>query len=316
MEEKIYTHDGHGHPHGHSRGHVPDVKGKKLFAVTILNMAITAAEIVGGLLSNSLSLLSDAVHNLGDTLAVFAAYLANIFGNRKADYKYTFGRKRVEILTAFSNAVILIAICIFLFMEAYERLIDPQPIKGALMLIVAVVGLIGNWVSILILQKDKKKNINVRAAYMHLVGDTLSSVAVIIGGVAIWLWEILWVDPVITVAVSVYIIYHTWGIVRETVDILMQTTPRDVDIKAIIKGMEAVPGVRNVHHVHVWRMSDSQLYFESHVDVEDNIDMKEMMGIRTKLEKLLHAKGFTHTTLQFGYGCCSDDKSVIVQENV
>ena len=304
----------HGDSHGHSHSHAGGAKGRRLLVVTALNVFITVAEIIGGLVSGSLSLLSDAVHNLGDTLAIAAAYVAGIIGGKKADLKHTFGHKRAEILTAFFNAAILIAICIFLLVEAYERFKDPQPIKGALMITVAVAGFIGNLASMLVLQRDKKENINVRAAYMHLMGDTLSSVAVVMGGVAIWLWGAVWVDPLITVAVSIYIIYLTWGIVRETVDILMQSSPDDIDIKEVIKDMEALPGVMNVHHVHVWRMNEDTLYFESHVDTRDNIDMKQMMAIRGQVEELLRKRGFGHTTLQFGYGCCNNDNSIIVHD--
>lgn len=315
----------HPHPHGdserihhphshHSHHHHAALHGRKLLMVTLLNFIITVAEIVGGLLSNSLSLLSDAVHNLGDTLALLFAYMASKLGNRKADKKRTFGYKRVEILTAFFNALTLIAICIFLFAEAYHRLLHPEPIKGALMLAVAVVGLLANWVSVLILQKDKSHNINVKAAYLHLLGDTLSSVAVIVGGLAIWLWNIVWVDPVITILVGIYIIYHTWNVLRQAIDILMQATPRNFDLDSVVTAIQHVKGVKDIHHLHVWQLNDEQVHFEAHINAEENINMVQAMAMRKEIETLLQQQGVQHSTLQIGYNCCAGHENLIVDE--
>jgi cation diffusion facilitator family transporter len=298
---------GHSHDHSH-------LQGTKLLAVTLLNLLITVAEIIGGILSNSLSLLSDAIHNLGDTLALFIAFIANKIGNKKADKKRTFGYKRIEILAAFFNALVLIGICVFLLKEAYERFMDPQPIKGQLMLIVAVIGLIVNWISVLILQKNKKENINIKAAYLHLLGDTLSSVAVIVGGLAIWLFNVVWVDPLITVLVSLYIIYHTWGILKESIDILMQSVPEDIDIEKIERELETVPEVKDAHHIHIWKLNDDQLYFESHINIKENLDIRRINEVREKIELILRKRfGISHTTLQFEYlspgdtrTCCFD----------
>jgi cobalt-zinc-cadmium efflux system protein len=306
----------HHHPEEGNHHHQTDIRGKKLLFVTLLNFFITIAEIAGGLLSNSLSLLSDAIHNLGDTLALFFAFVAEKIGRRKADTKRTFGYKRTEILTAFFNALILIIICLFLFKEAYERFFNPEPIKGVLMLVVAVIGLIANWVSVLMLNKDKKKNINIKAAYLHLLGDTLSSVAVIIGGLAILFFNIIWIDPLITVLVSAYIIYHTWGVLKESIEILMQSAPEGIDLESIKKSLEEIDEIDNVHHVHVWSLNESQLHFESHVEIKENINMEDLMVVRKKIENILHHKyEIGHTTIQFGYNCCDGPKELIVDEN-
>ncbi len=211
-----HEHHHHGHPHHDTA----NMSSKKLLWVTLLNLSITLVQIIGGVISNSLALLSDAVHNLGDSSAIFIAFLAGKKSQKSPDKQHTFGYKRIEILAALFNSVILIAICIYLFFEAYERWIEPEPIKGLVMLIVASFGLLANLISVIVLNKDKEKNLNVKAAYLHLMGDTLSSVAVILGGVAIWIWKIYWLDPFITVLVGIYIIYHAWSVVRQTVDIL------------------------------------------------------------------------------------------------
>lgn len=313
-EHHHHHHVGSHHHHHHHHAHT-ELHGKKLLAVTLLNFIITLVEIVGGLVSNSLSLLSDAVHNLGDTMAILFAYIANKIGNRKADIHRTFGYKRVEILTAFFNALILIIICLFLFIEAYKRLINPEPIKGLLMLIVAIVGLIANWVSVLILQNEKDKNLNVKAAYLHLLGDTLSSVAVIIGGVAIWLYHITWIDPVITILVGIYIIYHTWSVLRQSIDILMQAAPKNIDVETLIAEIEAIPNVKDVHHMHLWQLNEDQVHFEAHLNVLEDINMKQAMAIRESVNALLEKRNIHHSTLQIGIDCCSGNEALIVDEN-
>ena len=310
-----HNHNHEGHAHSHSHAHNTDVHGKKLLWVTLINLGIMVLEIVGGLISNSLALLSDAVHKLGDTLSLVIAWLANHFGKKQADFKKTFGYKRIEILAAFFNALLLVAICIFLLFEAYERFREPEAIRGGLMLTVALIGLVADWICVLILQKNKKENINVKAAYLHLLGDTLSSVAVIIGGLAILLWDIVWVDPVVTALVSLYLMYHTWDVLKESIDILMQAAPKDIDLNLIQQTLEAIPEVEDVHHMHIWRLNDSKLYFESHVNLRDNIDIEQINDIRFRMEKILNEQfGIDHTTLQFEYQCCQGHSGLIAAE--
>ncbi|PID94232.1 MAG: cation transporter [Bacteroidetes bacterium] len=288
------------------------MSNRKLLWVTLLNFSITLIQVIGGLISNSLSLLSDALHNLGDSSAIFIAFLAGKRSQKGPDPQHTFGYKRVEILAALFNAVVLIAICIFLFFEAYERFINPQPIKGLIMLVVALFGLLANLISVFILHKSKDQNLNIRSAYLHLMGDTLSSVAVILGGVAIWQWNIYWIDPVITVLVSLYIIYHTWGVVKQTVDILMQATPKDIDLKAIKERVESIQEIENIHHVHVWKLDDHQTHLEAHINLKKDITMSQMMEIKTDVEHLLRTEFLIkHLTLQFGYHCCEGNQRLI-----
>ncbi len=303
---------GHKHTQSHHHHHGVDLQGQRLLWATLLNLAITIVQIIGGLVSNSLSLLSDALHNLGDSSAIFIAFLAGKKSKQKPDMRQTFGYKRVEILAAFFNAIVLIAICIFLFYEAYQRFLHPEAIKGKLMLIYATFGLLANLASVIILSKDKSHNLNVKAAYMHLLGDTLSSVAVIAGGAAIWIWGILWADPLITVLVGIYIIWHTWGIVKETADILMQAVPHGINLEEIKKKVEAQEEIDNIHHIHVWKLNDSQIHLEAHLNMRNNIDMVKMTEVREQIEGLLRKQfGIGHVTLQTGYDCCKGDKQLI-----
>lgn len=296
----------------HHNHHSKDLHGKKLLWVTILNFSTTLVQIVGGIVSNSLSLLSDALHNLGDSSAIFIAFLAGKRSQKSADKNKTFGYKRIEILAALFNGVVLVSICIFLFFEAYERFINPKPIKGKIMLIIATFGLLANLISVVILNRDKNHNLNVKAAYIHLLGDTLSSVAVIIGGFAIWKLNIYWLDPLITILVSIFIIYHTWGIIKQSIDILMQSTPHEIDINKLKESIEKEDEVDNIHHLHVWKLDDSQIHFEAHINLANNINMVKMMEIRNNLEhKLNHDFNIEHTTIQMGYNCCNGENRLI-----
>lgn len=272
---------------------------KKLIWVTILNFSITVVQIIGGLISNSLSLISDAVHNLGDSSAILIAFFAGKHADKVPDNKRTFGYKRVEILAALFNAVVLIAICIFLFVEAYKRFMDPQPIKGLIMFSVALFGLLANVISVIVLHKDKSHNLNIKAAYLHLMGDTLSSVAVIIGGIAIWIWDIFWLDPLITTFVGVYIIWHTWGIVKQTTNILMQGTPDGIEIEQIKLEIEKIDGIKDIHHIHIWNLSDSQIFLEAHINLDKDLKVSQAMNIKKEVEELLKNNyKVDHITLQ------------------
>lgn len=302
--------------HRHNHTHAENVRGKKLLWVTLLNFSISLVQVAGGIISNSLSLISDAIHNLGDTSAIFIAFLAGKHADKRPDARKTFGYKRTEILAALFNAVVLIAICFFLFVEAYERFRNPQTIKGGIMLSVAVFGLIANLISVLVLQKEKSYNLNIRAAYLHLLGDTLSSVAVIAGGIAILVWQIYWLDPLVTVAVGVYIIYHTWDVVRQTVDILMQATPRHIDIQEIKQSLEALPQVENIHHLHIWQMDDEHIHLEAHLNISQDLSLSKAQTVRHDVETLLKDKfGISHITLQIEYKGCKDNDDLIVNRS-
>ncbi|TAJ09292.1 cation transporter [Marinilabiliaceae bacterium JC017] len=286
--------------------------GKKLLWVTLLNLSITLVQLVGGVISNSLALLSDALHNLGDSSAIFIAFIANKIGRRNASDKNTFGYKRFEIVAAFFNAIVLIAICIFLFYEAYRRFMNPEPIKGMVMLWVAGFGLVANLLSVLVLQKEKEHNLNMKAAYLHLLGDTLSSVAVIAGGVFMVVYQVYWIDPLITVLVGVYIIYHTWHVLKESFDILMQGTPPGIKLGEIQESLEQLAEIKDIHHVHVWRLGDSQLFFEGHVNISNDLPVSASQRLIKRIEAILKEEfSFSHVTLQMEYNGCQANNGLI-----
>jgi cobalt-zinc-cadmium efflux system protein len=294
----------HSHSHGH--GH-RDLTGKRLLFSSILNIVITLAELIGGILSNSLALLSDAIHNLGDTIAVLLAFFANKISQKDPNIKQTFGYKRIEILTALLNAVILVVIIFFLFREAWWRFHNPEPVKGKIMFVVATVGLFANLAVVLLLRKDSSKNINIRAAYIHILGDAISSVVVIIGSVFIISFNIYWIDPLLTIMIGLYILKETYSILKESIDILMHAVPKSIDISSIQKELEKLAEIDNIHHVHVWNLTDSQIHFECHADLTKDIKVSETASILVKMENVLKKNfSITHVTIQFEHYCCEE----------
>jgi len=294
----------------HEHDHTP-VKENRLLAATVLNLIISVAEITGGLISNSLSLISDALHNLSDGVAIFIAWIAHKISRRPSNAKRTFGYKRIEILSAFFNALILIAISLYLFYESILRIIEPEPVKGMMMLIVAAIGLIANIAAVFLLRVDSKKNINVKAAYLHLIGDTLTSFAVIVGGILIYFFDLFWIDPIITMLIGIYIIKQTWSILKQTVDILMQSTPSGLDLEMIKKDLEQFPEIANIHHVHIWNLDDQSVHFECHVDLSENSRISETESLHFRIKKMLKENyHVSHITIQFEYQRCDDKKMI------
>jgi cobalt-zinc-cadmium efflux system protein len=272
---------------------------KKLLLSMILNLTITIAEIIGGLLSNSLALLSDAVHNLSDTVSMILTYISIKIGNKKHTQKHTFGFKRIEILSALINASVLWIISVFLIIHAYERFYNPEPINSKLMFIVAIIGLIANLISVLLLHSHSHESLNVKSAYLHLLGDTFSSVAVIIGSVIIYFYKITWVDPLITVIIVLYILKESWHIIKETLHILMQGAPANINISELQNELTKIKGIKNIHHTHIWMLSEKQIFLETHVKVNDML-VSETENITEKIKKILFDKyNITHITVQY-----------------
>jgi len=296
--------------HNHSHISSDSQLEKRLFTTMLLNFLITVVEVAGGIVSGSLSLLSDAMHNFSDGIAIIITYIAIRLSNRPRTLKYTFGLKRAELLAAIINASTLIIISFFLIKEAIERFSNPTPITGNLMLIVATVGLIANVVGTVLLKRGSEGNINIRATYFHLLSDAVSSLAVIVGAVFIMVFNITWIDPALTILISIYILKETYDIVKEAVDVIMMSSPAEINMNELQRTVEAVPGVRNIHHVHVWKMNDSDIHFEAHVDVDDLL-VSRTAEIRKEIEIRLHDKhDITHTTLQFECDSCSTKQLV------
>lgn len=277
----------------------------RLFITMVLNLVIAVAEVIGGLISGSLSLLSDALHNFSDAISIIISYIAIRLGKQPKSSKYTFGLKRAEILAAVINAVTLIIICFYLCKEAYERFVSPRVISAGTMIIVAVIGLIANIIGTLLLKKGASQNINIRSAYLHLLGDTVSSVAVILGGIGIYFFRVYWIDPLLTVLISVYILKETVEIIKEAIDVLMMGAPESISVEDIQKQIQDLPCINNVHHVHIWRLNEREIHFEAHIDVEDMPVSETDRLCNIIEEKLKRHHNITHVTLQFEAGKCA-----------
>ncbi len=291
-----------GHSHHHHGGE--EFSGKRLLVTFLLNIAITIAEIAGGIISGSLSLISDALHNFSDALAVAISYVAIVLNRRPKNAHYTFGLKRAQIFAAFINAAVLILICFYLFKESYDRFVSPQPVEGGIMILVALVGLAANIGGTLLLKSGADSNINIRSAYLHLFSDAVSSAGVVLGGIAIYLWNIYWLDPLVTVLISVYILKESWAIVRETVDIVVMASPPDISIEKIKERLEKLEKVKNVHHGHLWRLDEKDIHFEAHVEVLD-LTVSETTEILENIKNILHDEfNVNHVTIQFECNIC------------
>lgn len=290
------------HDHKHT---VTEMSGSRLFITMILNFGITAAEIIGGILAGSLSLISDALHNFSDGIAIIISYIAIRLKLRPRDAHYTFGLKRSEIIAAIINASTLIIICFYLFREAYQRLVAPEPVAGGLMIIVASFGLVANVAGTLLLRSGSKNSMNIRSVYLHLLSDAVSSLAVILGGIAIYFFHVYWLDPLLTVLIGLYVLKESYGIVAEAVQIIMMAAPADISLTDLKREIETVVGVQNLHHVHLWQMNEQDIHFEGHVEVDD-IPVSETGDLLRQIEQLLLEKyAINHVTVQFECNRCS-----------
>lgn len=283
--------------------HTNQVSLTKLIFTVILNLIITAAQFVGGFISGSLALISDAIHNLSDSISVILAWFAQVLSRKPSTSRSTFGYKRAEILAAFINSSALIAISFYLVFKAVDRLIHPQEVNTSWMFWLGLLGLVANGLSVFVLEGEKNKNINVKAAYLHLLGDALTSLAVIVGAALIWMFQVVWVDAVVTVIIGVYLFVHSFHILKESVTILMQMTPAEIDIQEIKNRLNQIEGIQDIHHIHVWNLTDKLLHLECHLSLENNLPVSETSLFTEKVRKILHDDfDIHHVTIQYEYG--------------
>jgi len=278
--------------------HDKTLDGKNLILSILLNVAITVAQIIGGLISGSVALLSDAAHNFSDVLALLFTYVAARLSGRERTLKQTFGYKRAGIFAAFINAATLMIIATILVHEAIDRLLNPRPIEGEIVIWLAALGIGFNGISALLVKKGAKSDINMRSAYLHLFTDMLTSIAVFIGGFAIIYLGWFWVDGVLTIIISIYLIYSSWGIFYESLRIIMQFTPAQINIEDIASEITLIHGVKNIHHVHAWKLDDKELMFEAHLDLEENYTISHFELILEKVANILRGNDIHHFNIQ------------------
>lgn len=300
---------------GQSHTHSPkNMKDRNLLISILLNILITTAQIIGGLVSGSLALLSDALHNFSDVLSLIVSYIASKLTKQKASINRTFGYKRAEILAAFINAATLIIIAILLIIEAVKRFKNPEEIESSLVIWLSLIAIFANGFSVLLIKKDAGANLNMRSAYIHLLTDMMASVAVLIGGLLMKYYQIFWVDSVLTFLIAVYLIWVGYDLLKKSTQMIMLFTPKHINIKTVVKQVNQIENVKKLHHVHIWNLSDDELHLEAHLDLNKDISTSEFNNLLLKIEALLQSEyNINHVTIQPEYNK-EDPKDVIVQD--
>ena len=272
--------------------------GNKLKYSLILSATILIAEVIGGVLSNSLALLSDAGHVFADVIALGLSWYGVRQAMRPSDSRMTFGYHRIGVIVAIVNAVSIFVIAAVIIYEAYGRLREPPEVKSTLMMAVAIVGLAANILVTWWLRKAQRSNINIRSAFWHAFGDALASVGVIVGGIIIMLTGQFLVDPIISVLIALIILWSAWSIFREGFRVILEATPRDVDILKMIGALKSIEGVKDVHDVHVWSITPELRAMNGHILIED-ISISDAAVIRSRIEEVIRDQfHIEHTTLQ------------------
>lgn len=300
--------------HNHVHIHKHEVKGKNLFFSIILNVIITLAQIIGGIISGSLALISDALHNFSDVLSLVFSLVAHKLSRRKASLDQTFGFKRAELLAAFVNAATLIIVAFILIYGAVERLINPHPIESTLVIWLALLGIIVNGLSVILLKKDADHNLNMKSAYLHLLTDMMASVAVLVGGLVMKFYGWFWVDSAMTILIAIYLIVVGFDLIIKSTKMLMLFTPDEIDIKEIVREVHKIEGVNKLHHIHVWHLNEEELHLEAHLDCSEDIKMSEFNDLLFKVESVLFQQfGINHINIQPEFKK-EDPKDYIVQD--
>jgi len=290
--------------HGHSHGPVPaDTPGgdrRLVFAIAV-NVLLTVAQIIGGVLSGSLALVADAIHNLSDAAALAIALIARRIARHPADSNHTYGHGRAEMIGAVFNLSWLIFIGLFLVFEGVDRLFNPEPIEGWTVVIIAVVALVIDIATVMLTWRMAKTSMNIRAAFIHNLSDAMASVGVIVAGTLIILYEWLFVDAIVTIVIAVYVLGHAAIEIPKAIHILMQGVPAGLDVTDVTSALQEVPAVRGIHHVHIWHIDEHRRSLEAHV-VIDPADIDRMEEIKAALKALLSARfEIGHSTLEFEY---------------
>ena len=283
----------HTHQHSHQISATASLAFKWGIA---LNLIFVIAEFTAGYISRSVGLMSDAGHNLSDVASMALALMACILATRHATGKYTYGYKKSTILVSVANAIILIAAVGVIIFESIEKIVRPVEVEGEWIIIVAGIGVLVNGFTTWLFNKDKGRDLNIKATYMHMLADTLVSIGVIVSGVIIKFtgWNII--DPIIGLVIAAIILYSTWDILKDSIRLALDGTPEQFDVEDIERQMEAEDGVEEVHHIHIWAISTTEYALTAHVVISD---IDNMHLIKERLKALLGSIGIAHSTLEF-----------------
>ena len=254
-------------PHDHH--HIaPDAGDFRVALAIAVNLVLTVAQVIGGILSGSLALIADALHNFSDAIALIIAFTARKIARRPADHSMTFGYGRVEVVAALINYTTLAVLGIYLVYEGVMRLIDPQPVAGWMVVIIAAVAVVVDLATAALTWSMSKHSVNIRAAFLHNLADAAGSVAVIVAGIAILLWDQTWVDPAVTLLIAGYILWQVMREIGPVMRILMLGSPRGIAISDVLARLAAEPGVSDIHHAHLWMMQEHEAALQAHIVVD------------------------------------------------
>jgi len=275
--------------HDHHHGDPSEIGEKRLWWAVGANMLLTIAQVIGGLISGSLSLVADALHNFSDAASLLIALIAIRIGRKPPDKFKTFGYKRAETIAALINLVALVIIGLYLCYEAIMRFITPEPIAGWMIVIVAGIALIVDVFTALLTYSQSKTSMNIKAAFLHNVTDALASVGVIIAGTLIILYGWVWTDAAMTLIIAGYVLYQGFTALPKVIHLLMEGTPEHIDIKEVIKALEEQDSVQNAHHVHIWQLDEQRNALEAHIVISGDADMdtvKVSIGRKRRLSQI------------------------------
>ncbi len=290
----------------HENGRALEVNRRALWIAIGITAAIMVVEFAGGILSNSLALMSDAGHMLTDIMSLVLSLIALQLTTRGPSSTKTYGLYRMEILAALVNGTTLILISLYIFYEAYKRFTAAEVIDVRTMLIVASIGLVANLFAALAMMRGSRENLNIRGAYLHILGDALSSVGVIIGGTIIYFTRWSVVDPIISVAISVVILRGAFVLVKDALNVLLEAVPRDIDLESVQKALKAIPGVKDLHHLHLWTITSGAHALSAHVLIDDILMSRTGQILEDINHLLLERYRIGHTTVQFECENCSE----------
>ncbi|WP_037307450.1 cation diffusion facilitator family transporter [Ruegeria halocynthiae] len=299
---------GHHHDHGgHGHHHIdPDAGDKRVAGAIAVNMLLTLAQVIGGILSGSLALIADALHNFSDAVALIIAFFARKIARRPADPRMSFGYGRAEVVAALVNYTTLIVLSVYLFYEGVMRFFEPEPINGWMVVWIATLALIVDLITAALTYSMAKESMNIRAAFIHNVADALGSVAVIIAGTAVIVFGWTWVDPAVTILISVYILWHVKSEIGDTIRVLMLGAPPDLNPEDVATRIEETDGVAGVHHIHLWSMQEREPALTAHLVIETTAwGRADTVALGVK-ESLRSEFGIGHVTLeleQVGHLC-------------
>lgn len=296
-------HGGHDHSHGdHSHG---PTRHDRAFAIGVtLNVGFAAVELAFGLVSQSLALIADAGHNFSDVAGLLIAWFAALLARKPATSLRTYGYRRASILAALANAALLIAAVGWIVVEAVQRFFDPQPVASTTVIVVAALGVVINTVTALLFMRGREHDINIKGAYLHMAADAAVSAGVVTAGILIYFTGWLWLDPAISIAIAFVILWSTWSLARDSLNLSLDMVPPNVDRGAVEKYLASLPGVSNVHHLHIWAMSTTEIALTVHL-VRPNASLDDEF-LKDACEGLKRSFGIVHATFQIEAGACPE----------